>query len=264
MTDMPDPNEVPRTYDLSLLERSRQKWECSPALRLLYGDLYREVSNWCRPGETLEIGSGIGVAKELLPDVVTSDVVKTPYVDCEMSAYAIRARKSGPWANVFALDVFHHLTQPLRFLESAAAALQPAGRIILVEPAATQLGLKFYGRFHSEPMTLEAVRAPFEFEANDGNGEFANMAMGEGLFRVHRAAVEARLSDSGLFIEHVYYRDLLAYPLTGGYSNPQFLPSWMVGGILRLEKLLPRTWFQRIGLRMVVVLRKQGECTGSV
>lgn len=259
MTDKEPQSEAPITYDLSLLEQSQQEWARSSALRMLYGDLYGEISNWCQPGPTLEIGSGIGVAKEFLADVVTSDVVQTPYVDCAMSAYELRSAESGEWTNIFSVDVFHHLTTPLKFLESAAAVLQPGGRIILVEPAATWMGRCFYKLFHCEPMELKAIRPPFEFEANWENGEFANMAMGEGLFLQHRALVESQLAESGLVIEQVEYRDLLAYPLTGGYSSPQMLPERLIRAILRMEKWLPQAWFKYLGLRMVIVLRKDAD-----
>ncbi len=263
MTDqIPQPKDA-ITYDLSLLEQSRRAWLRSSALRMFYGDLCREVLHWHRPGATLEIGSGIGVAKEFIPDVVTSDIVRTAYVDCEMSAYGIRAHESGPWANIFSVDVFHHLTAPLKFLESAAAVLQPGGRVILVEPAATWGGSNFYRLFHREPIILNEVRAPFEFDANGENGEFANMAMAEGLFRVHRSIVEAELSAFGLVIEHIHYRDLLAYPLTGGFSSPQMLPRLLIRAILWVEKRLPRAWFKYLGLRMVIVLRKRSGGSGE-
>lgn len=59
---MDDAPEI--TYDLSLLEKSLQAWEASPALRAVYADLYRAVRASCSDGSTLEIGSGIGVSRE--------------------------------------------------------------------------------------------------------------------------------------------------------------------------------------------------------
>lgn len=244
------------TYDLSLLERSFRAWESSPALREFYAELYEAVGECCSEGPTLEIGSGIGVSRDFIDGVVTSDVVQTPYVDRQMSAYEIKLPDSGYWTNVFAIDVLHHLMTPLRFLQSAANALAHDGRLILVEPAATMGGRLFYRLFHPEPAAPRQINAPFEFNPNAPDGGFANMGMGVALFRDHLEEVQSLLTGMGLICESVAYRDLLAYPATGGYSKPQLLPSGCIRALLCMEKRLPQALLRCFGLRMQIVLRK--------
>jgi len=244
------------TYDLDLLEASRSAWERSDGLRFIYADLYGDVQRNCLEGSVLEIGSGIAVSREFIKNVYTTDVAKTDYVDQAMSAYAIERLQQADWKNIFAIDVLHHLKQPLQFFQSAAGALAPGGRIILVEPAATLWGRFFYSLCHHEPIVPQLIVPPFEFDANGVDGEFANMGMAVGLFRDHRSIVAARLAEFGLTVKSVRYRDVLAYPLTGGYSKPQVLPISLLRVLARLEALIPQCLYRFIGLRMVIVLEK--------
>ncbi len=243
---------TPITYDLTLLEQSQRKWRQSPALRAVYADIFANMRQVLAPGRTLEIGSGIGLAHDYIPELVTSDVVATPFVDRAVSAYEI---PSEAWGNIIAFDVLHHLQEPLRFFASAAAALGEGGCIVLAEPAGTPWGRLFYRMFHHEPCLPDRVQPPFVFPA-EADGSFANMGMAQALFTVHRPVVAARLRELGLTIVSVKYRDLLAYPATGGFSHPAFLPAAMLRGLLEIERCLPQLVLRAIALRMLVVLQK--------
>ena len=245
------------TYDLSKLETSERKWRQSSGLRLVYGDIYGAIAEAMQPGAGLELGSGIGRSKDFIPSIVTSDIVKTRYVDMACSAYAIPASsETGRWANIVAVDVLHHLCRPIEFLESAAKGLQDNGRIILVEPAATAFGKAFYTLFHEEPIRPGAIQSPYGMEPDDEQGEFANMGMGVALFVRDKNALNERLSSLGLQIETVRFRDLIAYPSTGGYSGRQLLPTGLIRVLLSLEKRLPQAVLRFLGLRMLIVIRK--------
>ena len=245
-------NATPPTYDLSLLERSAAKWQASPALRTVYGDIFGAMRQALAPGRVLEIGSGIGVAREYFPGLVASDVMVTPYVDRAISAYAIPLES---WGNIIALDVLHHLQEPLRFLESAATGLAVGGRLILAEPAGTVGGRLFYRLFHREPCRPAEVLSPFRF-ATDADGEFANMGMAHALFGGEQPEVDACLRACGLRLVSVRYRDLLAYPATGGFSWPALLPAPVLRGLLAVERGLPQALLRFLALRMIVVLEK--------
>ncbi|MBL9214681.1 MAG: hypothetical protein JNG83_04315 [Opitutaceae bacterium] len=240
------------TYDLSLLDRSERKWRGSPALRAVYGDIFSEIGRRLVPGRTLEIGSGIGMAREFIPGLVTSDIVATRFAARGVSAYDVPREE---WGNIVAVDMLHHLVEPLRFLASAAAALRPGGRIVLAEPAGTAWGRIFYAWFHHEPCQPGNVRPPFRFAAAPG-GAFANMGMAHVLFGRERVRVENELREHGLRIAGVRYRDLLAYPATGGFSHRALLPAGLIRGLLALERLVPQVLMRFLALRLVVVLEK--------
>lgn len=245
-------SKAEQTYDLSHLGGSAAKWRDSAALRAVYGDILRRMQAGCVPGATLEIGSGIGVAREICPDWVLSDVVVTPHVNRAVSAYEIPAEA---WGNIVAFDVLHHLREPLRFFVSAAAALRPGGRIVLAEPAGTSGGCLFYRMFHPEPCRPAEIQPPYVFPA-DADGLFANMGMAHALFGRERSRFEPILRDMGLSLVSVQYRDLLAYPATGGFSKPALLPAPVLRALLVLESALPQFLLRRVALRMIVVLEK--------
>jgi SAM-dependent methyltransferase len=240
------------TYDLSLLDRSAEKWQRSAALRTVYADIFREMSRHLVPGRSLEIGSGIGMARTYFPELTTSDVVATSFVDRAASAYDIPEEG---WGNIVATDTLHHLREPLRFLESAAKALRPGGRIVLAEPAGTFWGRIFYSWFHHEPCRPDQVKAPYVFAA-DPDGSFSNMGMAHVLFGRERSDLAPRLRGLGLVVESVRYRDFLAYPLTGGFSRRALCPAAFLRGLLALERIAPQALLRFLALRMIVVLEK--------
>lgn len=245
------------TYDLSLLQKSAKAWEESKALRMIYRSLYREIQGACVSGPTLEVGSGIGKSREVLSNVVTSDIVETEYVDRAMSAYRIELTNEGScWSNIVALDVLHHLTRPFEFLESASLALREGGRIVLLEPAATLGGTVFYKLFHHEPIAANQLTPPFNIQVDCAEGGFANMGMAMALFKNNPEYCCGRLDDMSLKLIRLDFRDLAAYPLSGGYSKLQLLPSRMIEMFLNVESFLPQ-WFLKIfGLRMMIVIEK--------
>jgi SAM-dependent methyltransferase len=239
------------TYQLSLLQGSQAKWEHSPGLRAIYASIYQRMRTYATGTHWLELGSGIGVAREFLPGVVTSDLANTGYVDREVDAYAIPCEG---WTSIFALDVFHHLRQPQRLLDAAAAALEPGGRLILVEPAATPFGQLFYRICHHEPMRSDWVQPPYEFPL-EADGSFANMAMASTMLAGKQGPLEAVCGSSWKRVA-LSYHDCLAYPLTGGFSRPQLLPTACLKGLLALEQRLPQWLMRRLALRVTVVLER--------
>ena len=245
------------TYDLGLLGQSRSKWESSPGVRAFYGDVFRTVMGVTIPGDSLELGSGIGVIKDFYPEICTSDIEKTSsYIDLALSCYAIE-EGGREWDNLIALDVLHHLTRPLDFFRSAASVLRPSGRIVLMEPAATWMGLLFYRLFHHERIEPARLNPPIQFDVDRKEGEFANMGMAVALFQIHHDRMRGILAEMDLELHMIQYRDLVAYPLTGGFRKPQLLPTGCIRALLRAEKAIPQVLLRRLGIRIMIVLEKK-------
>ncbi|MGB0744398.1 MAG: methyltransferase domain-containing protein, partial [Opitutales bacterium] len=199
---MTDSSDI--TYDLSLLEKSMSAWKKSPGLRDYYASLYRDMADEGIGARPLEIGSGIAASREFLPRLTTSDIVKTPYVDRAVSAYDIPLPEAGNvWTSILALDVFHHMREPLRFIESASRALEPGGKIILMEPCASVFGRCFYSLFHVEPMERKSIEPPCSFEPNGPDSSYANMAIAYELVNRHREWFNLQLSQYGLKLSKV-------------------------------------------------------------
>jgi hypothetical protein len=134
--------------------------------------------------------------------------------------------------------------------------LVPGGRIVLAEPAGTWWGCHFYRWFHHEPCRPNEVQPPFSFKP-DPDGGFANMGIGFALFNREREAIIAALGQYHLDLVGVRYRDLMAYPATGGFSRTALLPANMLRALLAVERILPQFVMRHLGLRMIVVLEKR-------
>jgi len=246
------------TYNLDLLRMSERSWRGNSGLRAVYYVYFRRMLEMAAPGASLELGSGIGVMKEIIPGLRTSDIQVTPYVDFAASAYEIE-QTGGIWATIYAMDMLHHLREPLRFLRSASCALKPGGRVILLEPAATFGGRCFYRLFHHEPIQPQRLHAPYVFPADDAQGAFANMGMGWALFQRDRKALSSSLASMNLKVVHCEYLGGISYSLTGGFSRRALASESVIRFVIRCESWLPSWWWRIFGLRMLVVLEKIGE-----
>ncbi len=247
-------------YDPSRLRVNRAVWEHKPVLRKIYHDWYRRIAAQLVPaGKTLEVGCGIGNFKAFKPDVVATDMHQNPWVDAVADAEALPFANES-FGNVVAVDVVHHLRRPVRFLRQAERVLVPGGRLILLEPWITPWSYLVYRFAHHEPLAMKA-RPPItpeeEAATPDQPGEFANEALPTLLFGRYQTAVLARLPQMRL--AHQEYLACVLYPLSGGFSQPSFVPSILFSPLAALDKFLVQ-WFGRwCALRRLLVLEKVGE-----
>src|SRR5207248_73611 len=103
----------------------------------IYKDYYKKIhasiSPMNRKGYIVELGSGGGFIKKIIPDVVTSDILKLPKIDMQFSALAMPFKKNS--VNTFVMiDVFHHINDVEAFLKEANRCLKMNGQIIMIEP----------------------------------------------------------------------------------------------------------------------------------
>ena len=130
-------------------------WGRKPVLRTIYSDYFARLAGHCKPGRTLEIGGGIGNLKDMLPDVVSSDIQLSDHLDLVADAQSLPTDENA-FTNIVMLDVLHHLEFPIRFLKEAMRTLEPGGRIIMIEPAITLGSSLFYRLIHHEPVRMSA------------------------------------------------------------------------------------------------------------
>jgi SAM-dependent methyltransferase len=136
-----------------ILVQHKKIWEDKPVLRAIYQDYYNRIVTCVKPGKTLEIGGGTGNLKEYLPQVVTSDIVPSPWVDVVCDAQSLPFDENS-FDNIVGIDVLHHIERPIRFFREAQRVLKPAGRIVLLDPAITVLSYPFFKFFHPEPVVF--------------------------------------------------------------------------------------------------------------
>jgi SAM-dependent methyltransferase len=218
------------------LREHERIWSQRPLLRRIYGEWFALVAARLArvPGATIELGCGGAHLREVVPDVVETDVEATPWadavVDAERMPYA-----DGSVANLVLVDVFHHLSSVERFLTEATRVLAPGGRIVVLDAYCSPLSGWAYSRFHHERLNLDAD--PFRDDSSIASDPMdANIARTTLVFFRHGHALEQRWPD--LRIADRRLLSFLAYPLSGGYSRRQLLPERGYAPVMALERAL--------------------------
>jgi SAM-dependent methyltransferase len=207
------------------IHANREHWRRKPVLRAIYRHFYELIAAQLRrdvPGRTVELGSGIGNLKSVVPDCLCTDLFANPWIDQVEDAYAL-SFADGAVANLVLFDVFHHLEFPGSALQEFQRVLAPGGRVVIFDPAISALGWVVYGLCHHEPVgwrrpiiwrrPADSATRPAGYYAAQGNatrvfvrGEFADGLRDWRLRSVRRWAV-------------------ISYVASGGYRGPQLYPA---------------------------------------
>lgn len=218
-------------------------------LRAFYTQIYNGVLSRLsdqRSGEDLELGSGVGLAREFLPRLTTSDIELSDSVDRRIDALEI------PYANqsvrnLVLVNSFHHLSDPLKFLREAERTLMPGGRVIIFDPFWGPLAALVYSVLHPEPFL---PFAPFKASETKHPWE-SNQALAWICFRRSKAAVASSVPN--LRQMHVTPVLALSYLLSGGvYGRTRFSPK----GLKNLLAWESRRQFPAASLFCFITLEK--------
>ena len=249
-----------RARTLARFQAHRQAWAANPALRALYQRWYGRVRAElpeARLGRWIEIGSGPGLAQEIIPELELSDVVQAPWHAHQLAAEALPFGDGQVGALVL-FDVLHHLRSPARFLTEATRVLAPGGRVVLCEPYVSPLSFPIYRFLHEEgcDLSVDPLSASVATRSGSGSGDDpfdGNQAIPTRLFGRHRSELARRFPSLPLVkLEHLAGP---AYPASGGFSGRP-LPGPLFRALLALEDRLPAIAFRLIGFRLLAVLQR--------
>jgi SAM-dependent methyltransferase len=227
------------SIDQHLVEilRNRKAWDGKPALRKAYGAFYHLIRKQLvdEPGLTVEVGSGIGAIKHVIPECITTDLFPNPWLDRTENAYRLSFGDCSI-ANLILFDVFHHLEFPGVAFKEFQRVMAPKGRLILMEPGFGLLGRFIYQKFHHEPVGFGYPvpwDAPNGFEP-DGPQYYAAQANAWRIFV--RREFNPNLENWRL----VQVRRLAAfsYVASGGFSARSLYPATLYRGMLACDWLL--------------------------
>jgi SAM-dependent methyltransferase len=249
-------NELPvEQHNKEILQNLRY-WKKKPALRKIYHKFYKLISghiDYNLVGDIVEIGSGIGNLKSVVPRAICTDIFNNPWIDRVENAYRLTFENNSI-SNIVLFDVLHHLEYPGTAFTEFKRVLNKSGRIIIFEPAISLLGRIVYGVFHHEPMALKEEikwKAPPGF--NPGRlGYYAAQGNASRIFFKKRYL--KYLDDWNI----IYRKRIssLAYVCSGGYRKPQLLPGFMMPLMDfsdRIFNLFPSIF----ATRLIVVLGKK-------
>jgi SAM-dependent methyltransferase len=210
-------------------------WQRKPLLRKIYREFYGEIASLVRrdiAGVTVEIGSGIGNLKTVIPDALATDIFPNPWLDRIENAYALNFPDDSV-ANLILFDVWHHLEYPGTALAEFHRVLAKGGRLIIFDPGMGLLGRLIYGCFHHEPLLLDKEiqwRAPAGFSP-----EAMSYYAAQG--NAHRVFVKQEFASKLEAWNIVMKKQFaaLAYVASGGFRGPQLYPEQLHGAVKLLD-----------------------------
>lgn len=238
------------------IQENLRHWENKPVLQKIYSDFHHCIANnlaQLKDAETIELGSGIGNIKEVIPNCIKTDLFPNPWLDRIENAFAMTCADESV-SDLILFDVFHHLRYPGTALQEFQRVLKPGGRVHIFDPCIGLLGRLVFGLFHHEPIAMKdpiTWLAPnqwapsnVDYYAAQGNATrvfFSNENIADlSEWRLHH---KQRLS-------------AISYVASGGYSKPQLYPNFahrLMIGIDSITEHLPKLF----ATRLLVVLEKQ-------
>ena len=232
---LPEVREVVNLDDPRTTLAHREIILRKPFLKSLYADWYAEIKKRLTgspPGTILELGSGGGFLEEVIPGVVTSDIL--PLAHCQLTLKAETLPfGDGTLSAILMVNVLHHVPDSARFLRETQRTLKPGGKIVMVEPANTLWSRIIFQNFHHEPFDPQAQS--WELEAGNPLSS-ANGAIPWLVFERDRD--QLRSLCPRLKVHSIRYHTPLKYLLSGGVSVKALVPGFSYGFFTLVEKLL--------------------------
>lgn len=238
------------------IRRNREAWQRKPRLRAVYHEFYRLIAARLDPrqrGPVVELGSGMGNIKAVIPQCETSDLFPNPWLDRQENCYHLSFADESV-SHLILFDVWHHLRYPGTALREFQRVLVPGGRLILFEPAASWLGRLVFHFFHHEPV---ALRDPITWEAPEGFSPadvdyYAAQGSATRLFwwgEGHERLGGWRIHELKPIASFDYFA-------SGGFSGPQ-IGGRLLHRLLRLMNTLTAPFPRVFAARLLVVLEKE-------
>ena len=238
------------------IQANLDRWNSKPLLRKIYRsfhELIASVINRSDGGITVELGSGIGNIKEVIPDCLRTDLFANPWIDQTENAYQLSFANNSV-SNLILFDVFHHLRYPGTAIKEFSRVLIPGGRVIIFDPCISLLGFLVYGLGHHEPI---AIFSKIDWlAASNWRPENDSYYAAQGnAYRIFFGRCSPLL-DIDLSIKIKKRYSSLSYVASGGYSQRQLYPSTLYPFIKWIDRVcdfLPLLF----ATRLLVVLEKK-------
>ncbi len=238
------------------IQKNLKHWQSKPVLRKIYQRFYELIVKYLQNninGEIIEIGSGIGNLKMVVPNCLSTDIFPNPWIDQVENAYQMSFSDNSV-SNLILFDVWHHLEFPGNALQEFYRVLIPGGRVIIFESAMSLLGFIVYGFFHHEPIRFfKKIKwwAPKNFSPKD----VAYYAAQGNATRIFRSNKFSRFLLDWKVVTTKRISSI-SYVASGGYSGPQLYPDCFYPLMTFVDRLcgyLP----QLFATRLLIVIEKK-------
>ena len=219
-------------------------------LRNVYVDFYKRLSKIKVPeGTQIEIGSGSGFIKKIIPEIITSDIVQGPNINKVFSAEKIPYKKESVSA-FYMLNTFHHIKNPTKALTEMQRCLKPTGKIIMIEPYNSLWARFIFQNFHHENFDPKAKwKITGEGRLSGANGALPWIVFVRDKDKFTKMFPLLKISQISIHTP-------LSYLVSGGLSRPQILPTPLYIIIILLEKFL-HPFNRLLGMFVTINLQKK-------
>lgn len=227
----------------------REVWGKKPQIRLVYERWVNKLRPFIpRQGTLLEVGSGSGLLRDFIPEVILSEIVDLPWIDRVVDCMQIPFA-DGELTGVIGFDLLHHLKQPHLFLNEVSRVLKPGGRVLLIEPYITLFSFLGYKALHHESIYFRDYhldkegRNPWE-----GNMALANLVFGRDLKKWGSLHPDLKIIHRELF-------SFFDFTCAAGFKPYAYVPHSFFRQLVKVDDYL--TWLMPlIAFRIFVVLEK--------
>jgi SAM-dependent methyltransferase len=198
----------------------------------------------------VEIGSGGGFIKKIIPNAITSDVIPLPELDRCFNATQMPFEANS--VDCFCMiNTLHHIPDVGAMFREFERCLKPEGKVITIEPANTPFSRWIYTHFHHESFDPTAGWLLPE----GGPLSTSNQALPWIVF--HRDRKRFKREFPNLEIESIQLHTPLRYLLSGGFTLRQLLPESLYPATRFLDTILLRPLYPWLALFMTIVLSKR-------
>jgi SAM-dependent methyltransferase len=236
--------------------KNRTIYKNKKLIKIIYQEYYKIIKKFLyveNQNLILELGSGGGNIKKIIPKCITSDQFKKKNIDRIENIYKINFKKNSI-SNIILIDVFHHLKFPALALEQMHRVLIKKGRVIMVEPAMGLIPRIIYKLFHYEPNGFE-ININWQKKpllTPNPKSYFAAQSLPWRAFILK----ELNLKNKFSIKSNKPFSDF-AFLLSGGYSFRSFYPKKIYPIIRYIDKILTKVSILLFSARMLVILEKK-------
>ena len=112
----------------------KKKLLLKSAYKTFYNDMALVCENYFTDkGLEIELGSGTGFFKKIRKKVITSDIRPGLKYNIRIDAMNMKLKKNSIKC-IYAINVFHHISNPNKFFKELIRVLKKNGGCILIEP----------------------------------------------------------------------------------------------------------------------------------